>query len=168
MPVKKREMKKERSFEKSVGALVSRIMRSYKIEEHQREDLMQEAWVTVLRVQRDHPRKATNKGYLYQAVVNDILKTEQKDRPRRNASKPLTKDYAEVDIDASTRLLVDDLLDRANLTPSEQQIITMAYGLDGYTIPLHPRSIARELGLPCEIITQKLFGAKLKLGILPK
>jgi DNA-directed RNA polymerase specialized sigma24 family protein len=164
MPVKKREY----PLEKFVGGLVSRLIRSYKLEENQREDLTQDAWVTVLRVQKEHPKKATNKGYLYRAIVNDLIKIEQKDRPRRNASKPLTKDYAEVDIDASTRLLVDDLLDRANLTPSEQQIITMAYGLDGYTIPLHPRSIARELGLPCEIITQKLFGAKLKLGILPK
>ena len=164
MPVKKREY----PLEKFVGGLVSRLIRSYKLEENQREDLMQDAWVTVLRVQKEHPKKATNKGYLYRSIVNDLVKIEQKDRPRRNASKPLTKDYAEVDIDAATRLLVDDLLDRANLTPSEQQIITMAYGLDGYTIPLHPRSIARELGLPCEIITQKLFGAKLKLGILPK
>ena len=157
-------VKREYPLAKFIGGLVSRLMRTYQIEEHQREDMMQEAWLKALQVQSNHPCKAKNRKYLERAIVNALVQGEQKDRPRRTKTTALEDKYVQPD-DAKTRLLVDDLLDKANLTPAEQIIVQMTYGLDNWTAPLPVRTIARKMGKEERWVEQRLTAARLKLGI---
>ncbi len=157
-------VKRDYPIEKFLGGLVSRLMRTYQINESERDDMLQSGWVKILQVQQDHPRKAKNRKYLERAVVNCLIQIEQRDRPRRTKTESLEDKYTQPG-DTKTRLLVDDLLDKANLTPAEQIIVQMTYGLDNWTAPLPVRTIARKMGKEERWVEQRLTAARLKLGI---
>jgi DNA-directed RNA polymerase specialized sigma24 family protein len=155
---------KEYPLDRFIGSIVSRVMRTYKMEEHVREDLQQEGWLAVLTVQQKHPKAAKNRKYLERCVVNKILQIEQKDRPRRNNQSDMKDTGATPD---KTQLLVKDLIEKANLSPAEREILGLHYGLDEADWqPCHVKTIAVLMERPIDWVQARLDSAKLKLGIV--
>ena len=161
-------VKREFPLEKFIGGVVSRLMKTYKIPEHNREDLVQDAWVTIFRVTETHPQEAKNKGYLMRAIVNDLIKVETRDQAKRYRNVPLDNQNTSNSLIRSTAspeepLVARDLLAKAGLTESETAVCELIYD-----IPSRPSSVstvARIMQKSEAWVSARLSAARLKLGI---
>lgn len=158
-------VKREFPLDKFIAGVVAKLVKTYKIPEHQREDMIQDAWVTVFRVTRDHPKKAKNKGYLMRAIVNDLLKSEARDRAKRsrNLSLDNTTNAQSASPDTSAALIAKDLLEAAGLTDSEKAVCELIFDIPGN--PSSISTVARLMEKSESWVSSRLSSARLKLGI---
>ena len=170
-------------LEKFIRGVVAKLIRSYKISDFTveswsgkvdsdfRRDMIQTGWLAALQCQQSHPEESKNPAYVRMAVVNSLLKFEQRDRPRRDYTDSLDdadgKDAAEKKAIPATdfsRHDLDLILDKARLTPTEQLVVELAYGLNN-SEEHSVRGIAFLMDKPESWVQNRLNVARLKLQV---
>lgn len=168
---------KKYPLEKFIRGVVAKLIRSYKISDFTveswsgkvdsdfRRDMIQTGWLAALQCQKSHPEESKNPAYVRMAVVNSLLKFEQRDRPRRDYTDSL--DAAEENTIPATdfsRHDLDLILDKARLTPTEQLVVELAYGLNN-SEEHSVRGIAFLMDKPESWVQNRLNVARLKLQV---
>ena len=127
--------------------------------------MIQTGWLAALQCQKSHPEESKNPAYVRMAVVNSLLKFEQRDRPRRDYTDSLdaarentipAQDFSRHDLDL--------ILDKARLTPTEQLVVELAYGLNN-SEEHSVRGIAFLMDKPESWVQNRLNVARLKLQV---
>jgi hypothetical protein len=131
------------NLDKFICGMVARLIRTYQINDFviaghgsdYREDMMQIAWLAVLNVQKNHPKKAKIPQYLKAVITNSLLKSEQSGRNRRlNTSnildEPSPPSIQSLDTYAATEAKHDiqALISKADLSDAESMCVEMQYG----------------------------------------
>lgn len=164
-------------LEKFIHGIVARIISSYKMtdlvyeatsgkmDSDFRKDLIQVAWVAALKCQKSHPKESRNPHYLRRAVVNALIKTEQKDRPRRDFTDDIEENTVSVELKNDLNSYDTQLLlDKANLTPSQRVVIELIYGMTSAgECSLHTAAI--RLGKSDPWVQSRLTAAMIKLQV---
>jgi len=163
-------------LEKFMQGVVAKLIRSYKmsdfiiqspsgrVDSDFRADMLQSAWVAALECQKSHPVESRNPAYLRRAIVNALLKFEQGDRKRRDTREDMDDMLPTKDKTESHGYDVELLLDKAQLTPTEQLVVELTYGLnDGkeHTVT----QIARLMDKSEFYVEGRLRVAKIKLQV---
>jgi DNA-directed RNA polymerase specialized sigma24 family protein len=163
-------------LEKFIHGVVKKLIHSYKmsdfiiqspsgrVDSDFRADMVQAAWVAALECQQSHPKESNNPAYLRRAVVNALLKFEQGDRKRRDSRDDIEDTLPAADRHSSSAHDVELLINKARLTPTEQLVVELTYGLnDGkeYT----DTQVARMMDKTPFWVRTKLTVAKIKLQV---
>ena len=153
-PMQRRKKTPIQDVDKFIGSMVSRLIRSYEMDDFvlegsgsdYRQDMMQTARLAVHAAQRRHPNKAKNPQYLKVVINNALFKFEQAGRTRRlNTSNLLDEPLSPHDdshhIDNIVSLPeiepyaameaqqdVQSLIEKADLSDSESLVVEMTYG----------------------------------------
>jgi len=163
-------------LEKFIQGIVAKLIHSYHmsdfviqspsghVDSDFRADMIQAGWVAALECQKSHPKESKNPHYLRRAVVNALLKFEQGDRRRRDSREDMDDTLPTKDRHVSTKYDIELLLDKARLTPTEQLVVELTYGLnDGkeHTVT----QIARLMDKSEFYVEGRLRVAKIKLQV---
>ena len=129
-------------LEKFIYGIVSKLIHSYKmhdfviqsasgrVDSDWRADMIQSAWVAALECQKSHPKESANPHYLRRAVVNAMLKFEQSGRRCRDSRDDIEDTLPAPGRHDTAAQDVEKLMDRAQLTPTEQLVVELTYGLN--------------------------------------
>ena len=164
-------------LEKFIQGIVAKLIHSYSMSDFVvesvsgrkdsdfRADMIQTGWLAALECQKSHPKESKNPHYLRRAVVNSLLKFEQGDRKRRDTREDIDENAEARPANDFRFYDVELLLEKARLTPAEQLVIELAYGLnDGkeYTTA----QIARLMDKSEFYVAGRLRVAKMKLQVV--